>query len=165
MQHKPSGNHEMKPPHEMKSHTNHYARLALMLLASFGAMYVLMYAMVDVVGNAIPNVNQVYMAGLMTAPMLIIELILMASMYPNKTVNKILLATGLVALGLFWSGIRSQAAIGDNQFLRSMIPHHAGALLMCKQADLRDPDLRSFCEKIIAGQQSEIDFMRKKLGR
>ncbi|MDQ3201676.1 MAG: DUF305 domain-containing protein, partial [Pseudomonadota bacterium] len=78
---------------------------------------------------------------------------------------KILLAVGLVALGLFWWGIRSQAAVGDNQFLRSMIPHHAGALLMCKQADLRDPDLRSLCEKIIAGQQSEIDFMRKKLGR
>lgn len=164
MKHKPSGDQEMKP-HEMKSHTNHYARLVLMLLASFAAMYVLMYAMVDVVGNAIPNVNQFYMAGLMTAPMLIIELILMWSMYPNKTVNKILLAAGLVALGLFWWGIRSQAAVGDNQFLRSMIPHHAGALLMCKQADLRDPDLRSLCKKIIAGQQSEIDFMRKKLGR
>lgn len=164
MQPKPSETHEMKP-HEMKSNTNHYTRLALMILISFAAMYVLMYAMVDVVGNAIPNANQAYMAGLMTAPMLVIELLLMGSMYPNKGANKILLAAGLVALGLCWWGIRSQAAIGDNQFLRSMIPHHAGALLMCRQADLRDPELKSLCETIIKGQQSEIEFMRSKLGR
>ncbi|WP_156466940.1 MULTISPECIES: hypothetical protein [unclassified Phenylobacterium] len=43
----------------------HYGRLALMSVLHFGAMFVLMYAMVDAVGNALPNVNQVYMAGLM----------------------------------------------------------------------------------------------------
>ncbi len=149
--------------HDMKPQANHYGRLGLMLLASFAAMYVLMYAMVDVVGNAIPSVNQAYMAGLMTAPMLVIELLLMGSMYPNKTANKVLLATGVAALGLFWWGIRSQAAVNDDQFLRSMIPHHAGALLMCREAELRDPELKALCNSIIAGQQSEIDFMRKKL--
>lgn len=60
---------------------------------------------------------------------------------------------------------RSQAAIGDDQFPRSMIPHHAGASLMFREADLRDPDLESLCKTITAGQQSEIDFMRDKLGR
>lgn len=150
--------HASHPPHDMKSHSeapaadasdrstghrNHYLRMAVMLLASFAAMYVLMYAMVNVAANAVPNVNQVYMAGLMTAPMLVLELLLMGSMYPNKLANKILLVAGLVALGGFWWAIRSQAAVNDEQFLRSMIPHHAGALLMCKEADLRDPELRS----------------------
>ena len=128
-------------------------------------MYVLMYAMVNVAGNAVPNVNQAYMAGLMTAPMLIFELILMDSMYPNKTANRILVVVGLVALGMFWWAIRSQAVVRDNQFLRSMIPHHAGAILMCENAELRDPELLSLCENILKSQQSEIDFMQKKLGR
>ena len=58
----------------------HYSRFALMLLLSFVAMYVLMYAMVDRLGNAVPNINQFYMAGLMTAPMAILEILLMGRM-------------------------------------------------------------------------------------
>src|SRR3546814_3009263 len=54
---------------------------------SFIAMYILMYAMVNSFDNVFNNVNQVYMAGLMAAPMLLLELALMASMYPNKRRN------------------------------------------------------------------------------
>ena len=36
----------------------HYSRFAWMLALSFVAMYVLMYAMVDRLGNAVPNINQ-----------------------------------------------------------------------------------------------------------
>jgi hypothetical protein len=46
----------------------HCRSLAVMALLSFAATYVLMYAMFDRVGNALPNWNQAYMAGLMTAP-------------------------------------------------------------------------------------------------
>ena len=45
----------------------HYGRFALMLLLSFACMYALMYAMVDRFANVVPNVNQFYMAALMTA--------------------------------------------------------------------------------------------------
>jgi hypothetical protein len=38
---------------------------------SFISMYVLMYAMVDRFANVYPNFNQFYMAGLMTAPMVL----------------------------------------------------------------------------------------------
>lgn len=146
-------------------HANGYLRLAVMLLVSFVAMYVLMYAMVDVAANAVPNVNQAYMAGLMTAPMLVLELLLMGSMYTNKTANKLLVVTGLLALGGCWWAIRSQAAISDDQFLRSMIPHHAGAILMCNQANLKDPELLKLCEGIVRSQQDEIDLMQSKLDR
>ena len=61
-----------------------YARFALMIGLSFLAMYVLMYAMVNTLPNAIPNYNQFYMAGLMTAPMVVLEMILMGAMYPEK---------------------------------------------------------------------------------
>ncbi|MBD4094069.1 DUF305 domain-containing protein, partial [Xanthomonas citri pv. citri] len=53
-----------------------------MMGLSFVAMYALMYAMVDQWANVYNNVNQFYMAGLMAAPMLLIELWLMSSMYP-----------------------------------------------------------------------------------
>ena len=52
----------------------HYAHLATMTVLSFIAMFILMYAMVDRFANVYPNVNQAYMAGLMAAPMVMIEL-------------------------------------------------------------------------------------------
>ena len=159
----------MSAPHVAASHAmpgmekGHYRRLAAMIGLSFVAMYVLMYAMVDVLGNALPNLNQAYMAALMTAPMLVLELLLMGHMYANKKINAGLVIGGVLLLVLAWVGIRQQVAIGDEQFLRSMIPHHASAILMCEKAPLRDPDILQLCRQIIASQQGEIDQMKAKL--
>jgi uncharacterized protein (DUF305 family) len=140
-----------------------YRRLALMGVFSFVAMYILMYAMVDRFANAFMSYNQFYMAALMTSPMIAIELLLMGVMYGNKKLNAALIAISILALGLFWFAIRSQAAIDDTEFLRSMIPHHAGAILMCEEADITDPEIQTLCDNIIAGQQEEIDWMSSKL--
>ena len=145
--------------------TGHYWRLAAMIGLSFVAMYVLMYAMVDRFANALPNLNQAYMAGLMTAPMLVLELLLMGHMYANKKLNAGLIVGGVALLAVCWLGIREQTAIGDKQFLKSMIPHHASAILMCKEAPLRDPQIKLLCAGIIQSQQAEIDQMKEWLAR
>lgn len=44
-----------------------------------------------------------------------------------------------------------------------MTPHHTGAILMCKQNKLRDPDLQQLCREIMSSRQSEIDLMISKL--
>lgn len=140
-----------------------YGRLLAMSAVSFIAMYALMYAMVDRLANAVSNFNQVYMAGLMTAAMVIIELVVMRGMYRNTRLNAALLIGGLAALVLFYSAIRRQTAIDDRQFLRSMIPHHAGAILMCEQASISDPEIRKLCAGIVRAQEREIAQMRDKL--
>lgn len=140
-----------------------YGRLLTMIWLSFMAMFVLMYAMVDKLANAVPNFNQFYMAGLMATPMLILELLLMRAMYKDKKTNALLIGVGAVALIGFFLLIRQQAGIGDRQFLKSMIPHHAGAILMCKQATIRDPEVKALCSDIISGQEGQIDQMKAKL--
>ncbi|MGH6609875.1 MAG: DUF305 domain-containing protein, partial [Burkholderiaceae bacterium] len=124
----------------MKS--KHYVYLAIMTVLMFGAMYALMYAMVDRFENVVPNVNQFYMAGLMTAPMVLIELAVMRAMYENRTANIAIVLVSLIALVGFWVGIRQQVAVGDEQLVKSMIPHHAGAILMCEQASLQDNEIK-----------------------
>lgn len=66
---------------------------------------------------------------------------------------------------LFFLGIRQQTAISDKEFLRSMIPHHSGAILMCREANITDPDIKSLCQTIMEGQQQEIDQMRAILNK
>lgn len=143
----------------------HYGRLLLMTALSFVAMFILMYAMVDRFANVYANFNQVYMAGLMAAPMVLIEMALMRSMYPNAKLNGVIILATLLVMILCWVFIRQQTAISDNQFVRSMIPHHAGAVLMCEENQLKDPDLVQLCQEIISSQQAEILLMKSKLSQ
>jgi uncharacterized protein (DUF305 family) len=54
----------------------------------------------------------------------------------------------------------------DRAFLRMMIPHHEGAIVMAR-AELRngaDPELQRLARSIIGAQQREIGAMRRHLG-
>ena len=53
--------------------------------------------------------------------------------------------------------------VGDKQFLKSMIPHHAAAILMVKEAKLSDPEIIELGQEIIASQEAEIEQMKAKL--
>lgn len=103
------------------------------------------------------------MAGLMASPMVIIELIVMRSMYMNKKLNMLLIAVSAILLIGFFVLIRQQAGVGDKQFLKSMIPHHAGAILMCEEANITDPEIKKLCEQINSSQKAEIAQMKAKL--
>lgn len=152
-----------KTQHAAKEHNKHYKHLLIMAILSFIAMYILMYAMVDTFSNVFMNVNQFYMAGLMASPMVIIELIVMRSMYMNKKLNMLLIAVSAILLIGFFVLIRQQAGVGDKQFLKSMIPHHAGAILMCEEANITDPEIKKLCEQINSSQKAEIAQMKAKL--
>ncbi|MFL6246175.1 MAG: DUF305 domain-containing protein [Thermoanaerobaculia bacterium] len=46
-----------------------------------------------------------------------------------------------------------------------MIPHHAGAVLMCGKAPIRDGEIQKLCREIMIGQQQEIAEMKATLRR
>ena len=142
-----------------------YINLFYMSVLSFISMYILMYIMVDSPTYIYMNLNQFYMASLMTVPMVLIELFLMKDMYSNKLLNYVLIALSLVIFTLLIIAIRKQTAITDKEFLRSMIPHHAGALLMCREAQIQDSEIKELCKTINTSQQREIDFMQAKLNK
>ena len=144
-------------------HGRHYLHLLAMSVLSFIAMFVLMYAMVDEFANVFLNSNQFYMAGLMTMPMVLIELAVMRSMYANTKLNIAITAGSILLFILFLAAIRWQFAVNDGQFLRSMIPHHGGAILMCEEAPVQRPEVKQLCSSIIENQRAEIALMKRLL--
>ena len=144
---------------------NHYRHLGVMAALSFVAMYVLMYAMVASFDHVFMNINQFYMAGLMTAPMVIIELVVMRPMYDDKRLNAVIAAASVIFGVLMFVFIQQQTAVSDSQFLRSMIPHHSAAILMCREASLQDARILELCNAIISSQQDEVEKMVAILGR
>ena len=75
----------------------------------------------------------------------------------------IIIASGTILLVASFFAIRVQTAVSDKQFLKSMVPHHAAAILMVKEAKIEDPEIQKLAEEIISSQQKEIDFMKAKL--
>ena len=136
-----------------------YWMFALNLALSLIPMYLAMFTMIDGKGDFRNNVNMLYMALTMLAPMGMIMLVTMGSMYGNKPLNLVLHA-GLAVLcaGSLWA-TRAQALVGDEQFVDSMIPHHSGAILMCREARLSDPELVKLCGDIVKAQRAEIRQM------
>ena len=142
-----------------------YMMLAVNLGLSLLVMYVAMFAMIWSWGEFIQNVNFFYMALVMWAPMGAIMLATMGGMYRNRKLNAALYVAFAAILVLSLVGIRQQSLVGDDQFLRSMIPHHSGAILMCEEAKLTDPEIRQLCGEIIQAQKDEIAQMKRIMGR
>lgn len=144
---------------------NAYASLALQTLAGGIIMYLVMFVMIDSLGSFYNNLNMLYMTLMMVAPMVVLMILAMGHMFPSRPVNTaLLIASFAVFLGCF-ALIRTQTTIGDRAFLRSMIPHHSGAILMCKKASLTDPQIVKLCGEIRESQRREIDEMKAILAR
>lgn len=140
-------------------------RLLVMAVLHLPIMYLVMFTMIDGTGHFYNNLNMAYMAVMMTAPMLLLEVLLMGRMYQNKRALQGLAVGSLAAFVIFFVFMRQQTAIGDVQFLRSMIPHHSGAILMCSQSELADAEIKRLCDQIVASQREEISQMERILRR
>jgi uncharacterized protein (DUF305 family) len=153
----------------MQDHTTHnrgpYRMLALELVADFIIMYFVMFAMIASLDHLRHNLNNLYMTLMMVAPMAVLMLVTMRSMYPDRRLNLFLIVLAAILFAVATFGVRTQAAIGDRQFLRSMIPHHSGAILMCREAKLSDPEIVRLCDGIARSQAAEIAQMEAILRR
>ena len=154
------GQEDQQNPQMMR---HHYTMLAVNLMLSLVIMYLAMFAMIYSWGEFIQNINFAYMALVMWAPMAMVMLWTMRSMYKNSRLNTALYAVFGVVFVLSLLGIRAQGLVGDRQFLSSMIPHHSGAVLMCQQASIHDPEIRELCfgpNGIVQSQEREIRQMK-----
>lgn len=142
-----------------------YTKLAVAIGINTIVMFFLTYALIDTVDHFYANINRMYMAILMAAPMVIVMLLVMRKMYPDARTNAVLhVAAAGVFLLVFWLA-RTQTPVGDVQFLRSMIPHHSSAILMCQEAAIEDAEIRTLCGEIIKAQREEIAQMQRILQR
>lgn len=149
---------------DMKGLKNGYVSLAVQTVVSGVVMYLVMFVMIDGLGSFYNNLNMLYMTLMMAAPMTMMVLA-MKSMFPSRRANAAIVAASVIVFLGSFALIRTQTTIGDTAFLRSMIPHHSGAILMCQQAKLEDPEVKRLCGEIIKSQRSEIDEMKAILQR
>ena len=142
-----------------------YAMLGVSAAGMLTLMYLIMFTMIYSWGEFVQNINFFYMAVMMATPMVVMMPLMMGSMYPDRKLNLAITIGGAVLFVLAFIGIRGQLLVGNDQFLRSMIPHHSGAILMCERAKISDPEIQTLCGDIIRSQKQEIDQMKAILNR
>ncbi len=144
---------------------NNYRMLAVSAVGMLILMYLIMFTMIYSWGEFVQNINFFYMAVMMATPMVVMMPLMMGSMYPDRQLNMAIYIGGAVLFVLAFIGIRGQLLVGNEQFLRSMIPHHSGAILMCERSNISDPQIKSLCGEIIESQKREIDEMKQIMKR
>lgn len=142
---------------------SHYKHFGIELLIEGIFMFFVMYAMVYSAQHVYLNINNLYMTFMMVAPMGLVMLISMRHMYQNKNLNLILYTFFIILFVVSYYAIRAQAIVDNKQFLKSMIPHHSGAILMCEKASISDPEIKTLCKEIIESQTREINQMQEML--
>lgn len=142
-----------------------YVKFGIILLISLGLMWVLSMSMVRTFGHFYFNISNFYMALIMVSAMGVVMLIGMWSMFKNTKAN-IAMLTGFLALFVlsFTLG-RTETFVGDEGFLKSMIPHHSRAILVCQESAITDPEIQELCRGIVSSQQEEITQMEQILQR
>lgn len=142
-----------------------YKKLAAAVSINTVIMFFLTYVLIDRIAHFYVNINRIYMALIMAAPMVLVMLLVMRSMFKDKKLNTILYVTfGALTILLFFL-MRTQTPVGNEQFLRSMIPHHSSAILMCEQSAITDPEISELCDEIVQAQEEEIAQMEAILAR
>lgn len=137
-----------------------YRKFSLMLIISFFIMYIVMFLNIDRISHYHTSTTRIYMALLMVAPMAVIMMLMMGKMYPNKKINTGIILSAFIVFVVTLIGLRTQTPIGDVQYMKAMIPHHSSAILVSKEANLEDPEVRKLAEQIIQSQEKEIAEMK-----
>ena len=142
-----------------------YGKFALTMGISFLVMYSVMFLNIVDINHFYISLTRIYMTLLMVSLMAIIMLLMMGKMYPNKKTNNLIIIGSIVVFGLVLTALRTQTPVGDEQYMKAMIPHHSSAILTSQNANIKDPELRKLADGIIEAQKKEIAEMKAILAR
>lgn len=140
-----------------------YFRFGLVLLISLAVMFMLTLSQVRRWSDLYLNLSNFYMSLIMVAVMGLIMMGVMHQMFTDRRLNIALYAVlGALFVGGF-AAVRTEPLVGNEGFLKSMIPHHSRAVLVCQESNITDPEIVRLCDQIVKSQEEEITQMKEIL--
>jgi uncharacterized protein (DUF305 family) len=135
-------------------------RFFAMIATSTFIMFFLMYQLIYSIDHAMFSFNRLIASLVMGCVMSVVMLAFMWSMYPGRRLKVAVLVGATVGAVTLLAVNRTQAAITDVTFMRSMIPHHSIAINNARKATIADPRVRKLADGIIESQVREIAEMK-----
>ncbi len=137
-------------------HSHYTSMMVMMFIAGILSS---MSVWADKISDVRISINDIYMALLMCAWMLLF----MGLWDKNYTV----VWMGMIGVVIFFVMIRTQFLVTPKRYITSMIPHHSMAVLMSKRLlnsydQSMDRKLEKLAVSIIESQEREIAFMKDR---
>lgn len=136
-----------------------YWRFGAMIATSMIVMFILMYLNTYEFSHARWSETRFFMTLIMGAGMAIVMLSFMLGMYKNPKLNIAIYSGSILLFALALWLVRSQATVGDQAYMKAMIPHHSIAILTSERAGIEDVRVRELADNIIMAQRREIKEM------
>lgn len=136
-----------------------YLRFAAMIVTGMFVMYWTMFVGSYRWSHIQFSQSRVYMALVMGGAMTLVMLGWMLNMYKNPKMNIGVVVVGLLLLGLGTALDRTQATVGDVEFMQGMIPHHSLAITRSERFNVEDVRVCDLAVAISEAQRREIDEM------
>lgn len=133
-----------------------YLRFGAMILTAMVVMYAAMFVGTYELDHLRWSENRLFMTLTMGGTMGLVMLAWMLKMYRSTTMNMVIVAASLLLLGTGVFLDRSQIAIGDIDFNKSMIPHHSMAITRAERAQIQDVRVCALAVEISEAQRREI---------
>jgi FlaA1/EpsC-like NDP-sugar epimerase len=137
-----------------------YWRFMAMIATSTVVMFGLMYINTYNIDHVFWSETRFWMAFVMGAAMMVVMLLFMWSMYPDRTKNALVLGVAVLVFSTALWLLRSQTTVTDTEYMAAMIPHHSIAIMTSERAHIRDPRVRKLAHDITLAQRREIAQMR-----
>ncbi len=136
-----------------------YLRFAAMIVTGMFVMYWVMFVGSYEWSHIRFSQSRVYMTLVMGGTMTLVMLGWMLTMYRNTKANVGIVVIGLLLIGAGTVLDRSQATVGDVEFMQGMIPHHSLAITRSERFDVEDVRVCDLAVAISEAQRREIDEM------
>lgn len=136
-----------------------YLRFAAMILTGMVVMYWVMFVGVWEPEHVRFSQSRVFMAVTMGGAMGLVMLAWMLNMYRNAKANVAVVAVSVLLLAGGTYLDRSQVTVGDDAYMRAMIPHHSLAITRSERAGLQDVRVCELAVEISEAQRREIAEM------
>lgn len=138
---------------------NSYWRFATMIATAMVVMFGLMYLNTYAWEHVFWSETRFYMTFTMGAAMAVVMLAFMLSMYKDSRINLGIVAGAAIVFILALWLVRSQSTVGDQSYMKAMIPHHSIAIMTSERAGIEDVRVRELANEIIKAQRREIKEM------
>ncbi|BDI61977.1 DUF305 domain-containing protein [Qipengyuania nanhaisediminis] len=149
-----------------QSHSGHkgkWATFFAMIATSIVTMFVLKYSNIYEADHAFFSQTRMWMALMMGMAMIVIMLGFMWGMYKSVVTKVLVMVGAVIGFALFLFLARSQESVGDEAWMKAMIPHHSIAIQTSSYAEISDPRVRELADEIIEAQLREIAEMEMLL--
>lgn len=136
--------------------TTFFAMIGTSVVTMFGLTYFNSWQ----VDHAFFSQTRMWMALMMGCAMIVVMLGFMWGMYRSPAVKLLVVAGAFGMGGVFLYLVRSQDTVGDEAWMKAMIPHHSIAVLTSARAEISDPRVRKLADRVIETQVREIEEMK-----